>query len=124
MPRVIIPKTFDAWIAGAMATTGRKISSKAQWEEAGERFFDYTQLFVHVFKGPLKESGRFALNATGNQTTVAITYGNANVRYAQTEIDRGPEHDFMGRAWEASQRGFEETFAGTWDRVVESWQVI
>jgi hypothetical protein len=120
--RIVVPEKFQRWTLGARTLAGgfRGVGGPL-WHLANEQFFSYTQEYVHVVSGDLKRSGREEVGLEGARVVATVEYGNEEVPYAQIEIDRGGDHDFMGRAWEASQPIFEDIFGASWNRVVSSW---
>ena len=119
--KIIVPLRFQKWSLGARALAGGFRGQAPMWHLANEQFYDRTQEYVHVVSGALKSSGREEVGLDGARVVATVEYGNEDVPYAQIEIDRGGEHDFMGRAWEDSQEVFQDIFGGSWNRVVASW---
>jgi hypothetical protein len=121
--KIIVPKQWQRWSLGARAMKGGFLGpgNRQFWELANEFFYAETQRLVHVISGDLKASGREEVHLEGVRVVGAVAYGDEQVVYAQYEIDRGGDHDFMGRAWEQSQATFQAVFGKSWDRVVAAW---
>lgn len=105
-----VPKEFAQWIAGF-----EQLGEQAQevgllhWRVATDIFFDRTQQFVHVLTSNLKSSGRSSVRVSNGRVTGTLRYGGANVRYAIIEEERGGDHAYLSRGWEASQATFQKT---------------
>lgn len=121
--RIETPTSFRQWSLGARALAGGfRGAGGPLWAAANDTFFGYTQEFVHVLSGDLKATGRQEIHLEGSRVVATVEYGSDEVDYAQFEIDRGGEHDFMGRAWLSSQPVFEAVFGTSWNRAIKSWR--
>jgi hypothetical protein len=120
--KITVSRNFQRWSLGARTLPGGFLGvNRPYWELANEAFYDKTQEYVHVITGRLKASGVEEVHLEGARVVATVTYGGPEVPYAQYEIDRGGDHDFLGRAWEASQGMFEAIFGQTWNRAVTAW---
>lgn len=111
--------TFYRWEQAAKRAS-RPDVLRPEWEQANEIFFDRTQQYVHVITGDLKSSGRQRVVIEGGRLVGYVQYGDGTVDYAQAELDRGGDHDFLGRGWEATQVYISALFGKMWIRAFDS----
>ena len=126
--QITTPANFQRWSLGARALPGGfRGASGPLWQLANENFFSLTQQYVHVESGDLKSTGRETVTVEGSRVVATVEYGGVvpgtgrTVDYAQFELNRGGDHDYMGRAWEEAQDVFQGVFGQTWGRVVAAW---
>lgn len=99
----------------AMSGRGRLV-----WKQATDVMFDRSQQYAHVLTGENKASGEAEVDSEGPTTLVGrITYDSDHAIY---EENRGGEHAFLGRAWEATEATFARALPLAWKAVVESWK--
>jgi hypothetical protein len=124
---LVVPTDLDIWQAGfTLLPEELVLAAAAQWEIATDLFFDNTQQVVHVITGDLKASGRSSVSVDGQTVVGEIVYGDVDglhgfVDYAQFEEDRGGDHAYLARGWEASQSKFEAAMGLAWSSVVAGW---
>lgn len=117
---IVVPREFIAWRDGFerlpddAATEGVR-----QLRVATDLFFSKTQQFVHVLSGDLKASGDSAVVREGDEVHGEVEYTEP---YAQIEEDRGGEHAYMSRGWEAAADAYETAMGRVWSEVVGGWQ--
>jgi hypothetical protein len=119
--RIDTGRQFQQWTLAARNLAGGFVSQRGRWQATNDAFFELTQAYVHVITGRLKRSGRRSIRLEGVRVVAEVEY---TASYAQAEIDRGGDHDFMGRAWEASQGSFQATFGDSWGRALTSWRLL
>jgi hypothetical protein len=119
MLRIIVPKHFKQWEKGALRMGVDLAAETDPWDEAARAFYDATQQVVHVVTGYLQRSGNYGVERAPRGPVAFVGY---TAPYSQVEIDRGGDHDFMGRGWEMSQPAFQAAFGATWEKVIKSWQ--
>lgn len=110
--------TLIRWEQAARKAS-RPESMRDDWQTANEIFFDHTQRYVHVVTGALKSSGRQRVEVENGRLVGYVEYGGGGVDYAQIELDRGGDHDYLGRGWEASQVYFSALFGKMWIRAFD-----
>jgi hypothetical protein len=116
--KIIVPRNFKGWERGAFLLGFDLANRTAPWELAAKEFYDATQEVVHVITGRLKRSGSYGVERTRRGPVAFVGY---TAWYAQVEIDRGGDHDFMGRGWEIAQAKFSAAVGDTWQDVIRSW---
>lgn len=104
------PIEWELWILG-FDRMGRDIrrAGIVHWQIATEVFYSATQEYVHILSGGLLASGSYQVFAfeTGRRIIGEVKYGGKKVKYAKIENNRGGEHAYMVRGWEATQAQFE-----------------
>lgn len=115
--RFQVPAEFKGW---QMKFQGLVSELKAQdelWTAAGEVYFAHTQRLSHVISGDMRASGRLESETGDAEVAAIVTYGNETVDYAGYEQARGGSHDYLGRAWEASEATLRDAISQMWSAV-------
>lgn len=80
--------------------------------------FQFTQAAVHIQTGSLKSSGKSDSDATASRWKGFVSYGGPSkgvhnpVKYAEQELSRGQDHDYMTEATDLSSG---------YGRIVSDW---
>lgn len=118
--KVKVSAEWKAWERG-FGSVGPALRSEGRrrWQAVTDVMFDRSQQYAHVLSGDNKASGSASTTATSDELVGTIEYDSDHAIF---EENRGGEHAFIGRAWEATEADFRRTMPETWEAVVKSWR--
>lgn len=102
--------------------------AETEWQVSTELLFDRSQQYAHILSGDMKATGRYDVQADGLTVVGEVVYGGAVagtdtvVDYAWYEHQRGGDHAYLLRAFEAVQPLMRATLPDVWAAVVSSWR--
>jgi hypothetical protein len=114
------PPEIRRWARGMRDFEGNLIdAAMVHWHAAADVMFGRSQEYVHIVSGNLKSSGRSRVVKLMHSVYCEIIYGGADVVYAQIEEDRGGDHAFLSRAFEATESTFSASMTAIFNDAMD-----
>lgn len=112
---VSVSKEFEGWIdlfENLPEETARE--ALRPWTAVVDTMFGFSQEFVHVITGRLKLSGEASTTLHRDYVEGEIVY---SAPHAEFERRRGADHDYLTRAYVATQEMFDRVLPEVWEGI-------